>query len=129
MFYKHYAIDIADPSSMHDACHMNFVIDLAHRSLCGSVVEHRSVESEGLRFGSSWGLRIFSLSYARDKTKNIFFFFLWICLYDPVEKHCDLLTNSCFSSLLLGGGFQYSVCHRQQETRRVLSRLRQKDQQ
>ena len=31
---------------------------------------HRSVESEGLRFDSSWGLRIFSLSHARDKTKN-----------------------------------------------------------
>ena len=35
---------------------MNFVIDLAHR-ICGSVVEHRSAESEGLRFDSSWGLR------------------------------------------------------------------------
>ena len=30
--YKHFANDIADPSSMQDACHMNFVIDLA---LCG----------------------------------------------------------------------------------------------
>ena len=30
---KHYAIDIADPSSMQDACHMNFVIDLAHRGV------------------------------------------------------------------------------------------------
>ena len=29
--YKHDAIDITDPSSMQDACHMNFVIDLAHR--------------------------------------------------------------------------------------------------
>ena len=29
-------------------------------SLCGSVVEHQSVESEGLRFASSRGLRIFS---------------------------------------------------------------------
>ena len=29
--YKHGAIDIADPSSMQDACHMNFVIDHAHR--------------------------------------------------------------------------------------------------
>ena len=30
--YKHDAIDIADPSSMQDACHMNFVIDLVlHR--------------------------------------------------------------------------------------------------
>ena len=31
--YKQYAIDIADPSSMQDACHMNFVIDLAHRGV------------------------------------------------------------------------------------------------
>ena len=38
------------------------------RSLCGSVIEHRSAESEGLRFDSSWGLRIFSLSHARQKT-------------------------------------------------------------
>ena len=29
---KHYAIDVADPSSMQDTCHMNFIIDLAH---CG----------------------------------------------------------------------------------------------
>ena len=29
--YKHYAIDIADPSSMQDMCHMYFVTDLAHR--------------------------------------------------------------------------------------------------
>ena len=27
---KYDAIDIADPSSMQDACYMNFVIDLAH---------------------------------------------------------------------------------------------------
>ena len=26
----HDAIDIPDPSSMQDACHMNFVIDLSH---------------------------------------------------------------------------------------------------
>ena len=31
--YKHDAIDIADLSSMKDACHMNFVIDLAHRGV------------------------------------------------------------------------------------------------
>ena len=31
--YKYYAIDIADPSSMQDACHMNFVIDLAYRGV------------------------------------------------------------------------------------------------
>ena len=39
-----------------------------------SVVEYRSAESEGLRFISSWGLIIFSLSHARDKTKNISLF-------------------------------------------------------
>ena len=31
--YKYYAIDIADPSSMQDACHMNFVIDLTYRGV------------------------------------------------------------------------------------------------
>ena len=33
-------------------------------------MQHQSMESEGLRFNSSWGLRIFSLSHARDKTKK-----------------------------------------------------------
>ena len=28
--YKHDAINIADPNSMQDMCHMNFVIDLTH---------------------------------------------------------------------------------------------------
>ena len=28
--YKHDAIEITDPSSMQDVCHMNFVIDFAH---------------------------------------------------------------------------------------------------
>ena len=45
------------------------------QSLCGSVVEHRSAESEGLGFVSSWGLRIFSLSHARDKKNSIFLLF------------------------------------------------------
>ena len=53
---------------------MNFVIDL---TLCGVYMdqwlEHRSAESEGLRFDSSWGLRIFSLSHASDKTKKASF--------------------------------------------------------
>ena len=31
--YKNDAINIADPNSMQDMCHMNFVIDLAHQSL------------------------------------------------------------------------------------------------
>ena len=28
---KHYTIDIADPSSMQNTCHTNFIIDLALR--------------------------------------------------------------------------------------------------
>ena len=40
------------------------------QSLCGSVVEHRSTESEGLRFDSLQGLGLLSLSHARDKTKK-----------------------------------------------------------
>ena len=68
--HKNYAIDIADPSSMQDACHMNFVTDLALRG--GSVVEHWSMESRDLKFDSSWGLNFFSsLSHTRDKTKHI----------------------------------------------------------
>ena len=31
--YKHDTIDIADPRSVQDACHMKFIIDLAHRSV------------------------------------------------------------------------------------------------
>ena len=42
-------------------------------TLCGSVVEHWSTESKGLRFHSSQGLKIFALSHACDKTKIIFF--------------------------------------------------------
>ena len=40
------------------------------------------VESEGLRFDSSWGLGIFSVSHADDKTKNIFlYFFIGLKIY------------------------------------------------
>ena len=46
---------IGDPSSMWDACHMNLVIDLAHRRV--SVALWQSID--GLRLDSSWGLRIF----------------------------------------------------------------------
>ena len=72
LFTKHDAIDVADPSSLQDACHMNFAIDLAHCILCSSVVEHRSAESVGLRFDSLWKVRNVSLSHARDKTKKIY---------------------------------------------------------
>ena len=77
LFYKYDATDTADLSSLLDACHIDFVIDLAHRSCCCSVVEHRSTKSEDLMFDSSLELRLFSLSHARDKTKNIFLF-IWV---------------------------------------------------
>ena len=66
--YKHEAIDVADSSSMQDACYMNFVMDLAHR---GSVVGHQSTESEGMRFYSWWGLRISSLLRSWQDEKHV----------------------------------------------------------
>ena len=59
LFYKYDATDIADLSSLLNACHIDFVIDLTHRSCCCSVVEHRSTKSEDLMFDSSLELRIF----------------------------------------------------------------------
>ena len=64
--YKHNAIDIADPSSMLDACHTNFVIDLARRGVSVAwcrALEHRIQRSE-VRFLMG--------------TQNFFFFF-FIC--------------------------------------------------
>ena len=40
--YKHEAIDIADPSSMQDMCHMYFVIDLAHRGVSKKISDRTS---------------------------------------------------------------------------------------
>ena len=79
--YKHRAFDIADRHccSLQDVCHMNFVIDLAHRGVSvAQWLEHRSAESEGCRLDSSWRLRIFSLSHARDKTKKHLSPFLYL---------------------------------------------------
>ena len=72
---KHYALNIADLSSMQDACQMNVVIDFAHRGVSAvQWLEHRSAESKGLRFDSSLVLRIFCLSHASNKKKNIFLY-------------------------------------------------------
>ena len=44
-------------------------------SLCVLVVEHRSAErAEGLRFDSSWGLRIFSRSWQGEKYLSLFLY-------------------------------------------------------
>ena len=57
------------------------------QSLCGSVVEHQSKESEGLRCNSSWGLRIFSLYHAHHKTKTIFLYIFTKHLSHSIYKH------------------------------------------
>ena len=50
---------------------MNFIVRLCSpKSLCGSVAEHQSMESEGLRLDSLWKLRVFLCH-----TKNIFLYF------------------------------------------------------
>ena len=75
--YKHDANDIAYPSSNH---RMRVIYELRNgpcspSTLCGSAEENRSAKSDGLKSDSSWGLRIVSLSHAREKTKNIFLYF------------------------------------------------------
>ena len=72
--------------SIQDACHMYFLIDHPLRSLCGSAVEHRSAESEGLIPHEDTTSRHenFSLSHAREKTKNIF---LWCTLLTIFSLH------------------------------------------
>ena len=63
----------------HASCILLYEIGnrpLSPWSFCDSVVGHRSAESEGLSFDSSLGRRIFPLSHARDKTKNIFLYHL-----------------------------------------------------
>ena len=65
----HLSYYLVDPSCMQDACHMNFVIDLAHCEVC--VAQWRGIRR---------GLRIFYLSHAREKTKK-FVFFLYLCMF------------------------------------------------
>ena len=69
---KYYAIDIANPRSTQDACHMNFVRDFTYREslwLSGRASESGIRRSE-VRFVI--GTQKFSLFHARDKTKIIF---------------------------------------------------------
>ena len=48
-----------------------------------------SVESEGLRFDSSWGLRSVSFSDARDKKKNIF-----LCFFTELKAYHISYSNN-----------------------------------
>ena len=63
LFTRHDIIEIADPSRMLDAFLFGtFVMGL----------EHGSMQSEGLRFNSSWRLRIFLCPTLVTRQKNIF---------------------------------------------------------
>ena len=59
-------------------CRMCVIYELCNglcspQSLCGSVVEHQSVESKGLRFNSSWNSEFFfSCPTLETRLKNIF---------------------------------------------------------
>ena len=82
--YKHDLIDTTDSSSMKNTHEL--YEPLSSLSLSGSEGEHQGMESEGLRFDSSWGHRLFTLSHACDKMKNIFFYHK-NCMTDIKENY------------------------------------------
>ena len=82
--YKHDPIDTTDPSSMKNTHEL--YEPLSSLSLSGSEGEHQGMESECLRFDSSWGLRLFTLSHTCDKMKNIFFYHN-NCMSDSKENY------------------------------------------
>ena len=73
--------------------------DLARHKVYNSVVEHRRAGSKGLRFDSSWELRNFALSHARDETIKKYFsislaslkptIFLIIFVKDDFYRNCQ----------------------------------------
>ena len=72
---------------------------LAHRGVSvAQWLKRRSPASEGLRFDSSWGLRIFSLSHVRDKTnKNLSLHFDFF----PVSQNKQVIFYSHYIKLIL----------------------------
>ena len=98
--YKHNTIDIADPRSMQGEPHKR---PHSPQSLCVSVVEHDRVQiSESLRFNSSWEFRIFSLSHAHEKMKNIFlYFFIKLKTYLLTYSITFFFVIICFSYRVL----------------------------
>ena len=72
---KHDAYDIADPSSLQDAYHAwtsEWALPTTESPWLSCRASERGVRRFKVRF--SWGLRIFSLSHARDETKKISLF-------------------------------------------------------
>ena len=76
------------------------------------MVEHQSAESEVLRFDSSRGLRMFSLSHTRDKVKNIFLYFdncitlRWVQLFNGSPEFIRRV-----GTLSLGISWWYLLLH------------------
>ena len=69
--YKLYTINIADPSSMQDTCHMNFVIDLTHHGVSvAQWLEYQSAEIWRSEVRFLMGNQNFSLSHTHDKEKK-----------------------------------------------------------
>ena len=70
-------------------------LDLAHHSLCGSVVEHRSAKSEGLSSIPHWDSEFFLCSTL--ETTNIFLWLIVVLLQCRFligrQKQCDSLRN------------------------------------
>ena len=89
--YNRYAFDIADPNSSQDACHMNFIIDLAHRRVSvAQWLEHRSAESEGFSKGTQ---NFFFVQ------QNIFFYFFTELKPSQTVPSIVFLSTSLFLSL------------------------------
>ena len=82
--YKHDPIDTTDSSSVKNTHEL--YEPLSSVSLSGSEGEHQGMESEGLRFDSSWGLRLFTLSHTCDKMINTFFYHN-NCMTDSKENY------------------------------------------
>ena len=79
-------INRSDPNSMQYAGHVSFELfnrPRSPKSLCGSVVE----QSEGLRFDSSQGLRIFLCPTLVTKQGNIFLKTCLVCLLTLLWTH------------------------------------------
>ena len=75
---KHDTYDIADPSSLHDAYHAwtsEYVLPTTESPWLSCRALERGVQRFEVRF--PWGLRIFSLSHARDVTKKKLFLYFF----------------------------------------------------
>ena len=94
--YKHYAFDIAEPGSMQDMCHMNFVIDLAHRGV--SVAQWQSI---GARNPKVWD----SIPHGYSE------FFLCPTLVTRRKKHLSLVL-ACLQVITITQSLWWLMLHR-----------------